>query len=236
MSLVNTVLNWWYGLGGKMPETIRWDSESGQGSQGKTVTEWQMVLGVTPDGSFGPETDRATRAWQAAHGIDPDGVVGPLTWTAAIKTLGTADKPASTSGIPAGTRRLPQSVANSPAITAFAIEVLNDRSVPMGGTVSRNVNGTQVMVRIEPHRWTHRNGVLVTNLDPPIRGATLYEITDPAQFAGEDPVVWRVSEHGADYGGEYSIQRDPGGHMTETGSESEVGCSDFRKAGYNIKH
>jgi len=84
----------------------------------------------------------------------------------------------------------------------------------------------------------------VTNLNPPIRGATLYEITDPAQFAGDpNPVVWRVSEHGTDgiytlseHGGEYSIQRDPGGHMMETGSESEVGCSDFRKSGYNIKH
>ena len=244
MSILNSVLNWWYGLGGKFPETIRWDSVSGQGSSGKTVQEWQTVLGVTADGSFGPQTDAATRAWQGAHGIDPDGIVGPLTWTAAIKSLGTADKPPSTGGIPPGTQRLPQSVANSPAITAFAIEVLNDRSVPMGGTVSRNVDGTQVMVRIEPHTWTHRNGVLVTNLNPPIRGATLYQITDPAQFAGDpDPVVWRVSEHGTDgiytlseHGGEYSIQRDPGGHMMETGSEAEVGCSDFRKSGYTIKH
>ncbi len=215
MGLMNSVLNWWYGLHGKFPETIRFDRESGQGSSGKTVAMWQQVLGVTPDGSFGPQTDQATRAWQAAHGIDPDGVVGPLTWTAAMKTLGTADKP-QTGGIPQGTRRLPQAVANKAAITAFAIEVLNDRMVPMGGTVSRNVDGTQVMVRIEAHNWTHRGGVLVTGLNPPIRGATLYEITDPSQFAG-DPVVWRVSEHGVEtLGGDFN-SRAPG-------SMSPVGC------------
>lgn len=231
MSIVNAVLNWWYSLHGKFPETIRWDRESGQGSSGKTVQMWQQVLGVTPDGSFGPQTDAATRAWQAAHGIDPDGVVGPLTWTAAMKTLGTAEKP-STGGLPPGTRRLPQSVANSPAITAFAIETLNDPSnFPMGATNRRTIDGVDVLARVEKHDWTHRNGVLVTHLNPPIRGITLYQVTDPSQFAGEDPVVWRVSEHG----GEYSIQRDPGGHMMETGSEAEVGCSDFRKAGYGVK-
>jgi hypothetical protein len=159
---------------------------------------WQTVLGVTPDGSFGPQTDAATRAWQGEHGIDPDGVVGPLTWTAAMKTLGTAEKP-STGGIPPGTRRLPQSVANKPAITAFAIEVLNDRSVPMGGTETRMIDGTNVMVRIEPHTWTHRNGKLVTGLNPPIRGATLYQVVDASQAGfGFDTGVYRVSEHGAD--------------------------------------
>lgn len=225
MSITNRLLDWWHALAGKFPETIQ------MGSQGKTVQMWQTVINVEPvDGSFGPITDTKTRAWQSEHGIDPDGVVGPLTWTAAMKTVGNAASPPSVTGIPAGTRRLPQAVANKPAITSFAIEVLNDRSVPFGGIVRRNVDGTQVMVRIEPHTWTHRNGKLVTNLNPPIRGATLYEITDPAQFAG-DPVVWRLSE----MGGEFSIQRDPGGNMASVGSEAELGCSDFRKGDYQIK-
>jgi len=243
MSLTNTIKNWWYGLGGKFPETIRWDSVSGQGSQGKTVAMWQTVIGVTPDGSFGPQTDALTRTWQSAHGIDPDGVVGPLTWTAAFKGVGKAGTPSS-GGPPAGTRPLPQSVANNAAITAFAIEVLNNRAVQMGETASRNVNGVQVMARIEGHSWTHRNGKLVTGLNPPIRGVTLYQIVDSAMFAGEGDPFFLVSQHG----GEYSVQRYPGGWMSMVGSyeddagqynpdiflddpsifDSEAGCSDVR--------
>jgi putative peptidoglycan binding protein len=234
MSLTNTLLNWWYGLGGKYPETIRWDADSGQGSQGKTVAMWQTVLGIEPDGSFGPMTNTMTRAWQGQHGIDPDGVVGPLTWAAAMKGVGHAGTP-PTGGPPPGTRPLPQAVANKAAITAFAIETLNQPSAyPMGSTNSRNIDGVQVMARIEPHTWTHRNGQLVTNLNPPIRGVTLYEIIDPAQFSGDD-VVWRVSQHGAEqgymplYGGEGStLSRSDAGNMSSVGSDAEMGCSDYR--------
>jgi hypothetical protein len=195
-------------LHGRFPETIE------LGSQGKTVEMWQLVVGIDPpDGAFGPITDARTRSWQSAHGIDPDGVVGPLTWTAAMKTVGKAGTP-RTGGAPAGTRPLPQSVANQPAITAFAIETLNNPvAYPMGSTNERTVNGVQVVARIEPHTWTHRAGKLVTNLNPPIRGVTLYQRVDDQ--VGNDPVVWRVSEHG----GEYSTKTDQGGNMMSIGDD-----------------
>jgi hypothetical protein len=227
MSLTNMVLNWWKRLGGKYPETISWSPVSGQGSQGQTVAMWQTVIGVVPDGSFGPETDRLTREWQQAHGIDPDGVVGPLTWSEAMKGVGSSATPRA-GGAPPGTRPLPQSIANQAAITAFAIETLNNRTIQMGDMSRRQINGVDVLARIEPHRWTHRNGKLVTNLDPPIRGVTLYQVIDPSQF-GSDPVVWRVSEHGCDMGGEYRTETNQGGHMAEIGSQGERGCpSDIR--------
>jgi len=55
------------------------------GSKGPDVVAWQKIIGVTPDGDFGPKTRAATIAWQKAHHLDPDGVVGPKTWAAAGK-------------------------------------------------------------------------------------------------------------------------------------------------------
>ena len=227
MSLTNLVLNWWYGLHGKFPETIRFDAISGQSvGSSKTISMWQNVIDVTPDGSFGPATDQATRAWQNDHGIDPDGVVGPLTWTAAMKGVGNAGSPKPVSGPPAGTRPLPQAVANQAAITAFAIETLHNRAIQMGDTDRRTINGVDVLARIEPHTWTHRNGVLVTGLNPPIRGVTLYEITDPSQFGWDGPNrTYTVSQHG----GEYGTQTDQGGRMASVGHEPKRGLPDKYK-------
>jgi Putative peptidoglycan binding domain len=53
------------------------------GSSGGDVVTWQEVLGMLPDGQFGPKTREETMTWQKAHGISPDGVVGPATWAAA---------------------------------------------------------------------------------------------------------------------------------------------------------
>jgi len=50
-----------------------------RGSTGTEVRQMQAVLGVTPDGVFGPLTEAALKRWQSAHGLVADGVYGPLT-------------------------------------------------------------------------------------------------------------------------------------------------------------
>jgi hypothetical protein len=227
MSLTNSVISWWLRLvgTGHFPETIEY------GDTSDTVAKWQAVINVQPqDGSFGPITDQMTKQWQQDHGIDPDGVVGPITWNAAFKGVGNASSP-STGGPPAGTKPMPQAVANQPAITAFAVETLNGPT-PMGGTNRRSINGVDVVARIEPHTWTHRNGVLVTGLNPPIRGVTLYQVTDPdAVVAGESPAFWRVSDMGAEV---HAVTKGSG-DMSSVGAD--FGISDFRgnPSQYRIK-
>ena len=40
----------------------------------------QKAVGVKPDGSFGPSTEKAVKIVQKKKGLRPDGVVGPNTW------------------------------------------------------------------------------------------------------------------------------------------------------------
>jgi len=53
-----------------------------QGSTGKAVQAIQTALGTTPDGKFGPVTDRLVRNFQTASRLTADGIVGPKTWAA----------------------------------------------------------------------------------------------------------------------------------------------------------
>lgn len=50
-----------------------------KGSKGEWVKKMQKVLGATPDGDFGPGTEKAVKEWQAKNGLTADGVVGPKT-------------------------------------------------------------------------------------------------------------------------------------------------------------
>ena len=50
------------------------------GSKGEEVKILQKYLGLTPDGNFGPNTDKKVKEWQKSKGLTPDGVVGPKTW------------------------------------------------------------------------------------------------------------------------------------------------------------
>ena len=75
---------WWndnvkptWNFGAETLETIR------KGSKGDTVKRWQRIIGVTDDGSFGPNTESKTKDWQRAKSLTADGVVGPKTWAAA---------------------------------------------------------------------------------------------------------------------------------------------------------
>lgn len=50
-----------------------------RGSTGDDVKLIQRKLGVSADGIFGPQTQRATVEWQKKHGLSADGIVGPKT-------------------------------------------------------------------------------------------------------------------------------------------------------------
>lgn len=63
------------------------------GSKGEAVRNWQSLLGIKSDGSFGPVTQSATVAYQTKWNqenpdktpLTVDGIVGPKTWETAMK-------------------------------------------------------------------------------------------------------------------------------------------------------
>jgi len=87
-------------------------------SSGADVALWQTIIGVTPDGGFGPQTEAATKAWQSAHGLNPDGVVGPKTWAAALGTTA----PAPTAAMPAVAPSAGLLASASAAVAALAAD------------------------------------------------------------------------------------------------------------------
>lgn len=50
------------------------------GSTGDNVKLLQEKLGLKPDGSFGPNTEKSVKDWQKKNGLKDDGVVGDITW------------------------------------------------------------------------------------------------------------------------------------------------------------
>lgn len=58
-----------------------------KGAKGKAVKIWQIIVGVTPDGDFGNNTDKATRVFQKAHGLTIDGIVGANSWKAGLESV-----------------------------------------------------------------------------------------------------------------------------------------------------
>ena len=51
------------------------------GSKGDDVKKLQTKLGLTADGSFGPNTEKKVKEWQQANGLTADGIVGDGTWS-----------------------------------------------------------------------------------------------------------------------------------------------------------
>ena len=64
-----------------------------KGSKGKAVKIWQIIIGATPDGVFGPITEANTRKWQSQHldangnKLVADGIVGPKTWKVGLDSV-----------------------------------------------------------------------------------------------------------------------------------------------------
>ena len=50
-----------------------------RGDRGSAVQKIQEELGITADGVFGAQTERAVKRFQRSHDLVPDGIVGPLT-------------------------------------------------------------------------------------------------------------------------------------------------------------
>ncbi len=51
------------------------------GSKGDDVKKLQTKLGLTADGSFGPNTEKKVKEWQQTNGLTADGIVGDGTWS-----------------------------------------------------------------------------------------------------------------------------------------------------------
>lgn len=50
------------------------------GDSGELVLKLQKRLGITPDGQFGPGTEKSVIEWQRRNGLNADGLVGDATW------------------------------------------------------------------------------------------------------------------------------------------------------------
>ena len=74
---------------------------------GSTVSRLQSVLGITPDGVYGPNTRRAVRNYQRNHGLAADGIAGPVTL--ASLGLSSASATRSTTAASSGTTSAPSS-------------------------------------------------------------------------------------------------------------------------------
>lgn len=55
-----------------------------RGDEGDAVAMWQVVIGATADGIFGPTTEAYTIKWQNENGLDGDGIVGAKSWAKAL--------------------------------------------------------------------------------------------------------------------------------------------------------
>ena len=66
-----------------------WHDGHGDDTTGRAaIRTWQRRMkdrgwSITPDGFYGPATERVTRQFQAEKGLIVDGIIGPATWAAA---------------------------------------------------------------------------------------------------------------------------------------------------------
>ncbi len=66
---------------GRRPGAGRTSPEAGPSRvrAGGGVATLQRALGISADGVFGPQTERALKRWQRSHGLVADGIAGPAT-------------------------------------------------------------------------------------------------------------------------------------------------------------
>ncbi|SDP28359.1 Peptidoglycan-binding (PGRP) domain of peptidoglycan hydrolases-containing protein [Pedococcus dokdonensis] len=92
-----------------------------QGATGPDVVLAQKVIGVTPDGIFGPKTAAALRTWQGSHGVKVTGQLDPATWAkmVALKLIPprSTSTPAKPTTPPPTTTKPPTTPAKPPVTT-----------------------------------------------------------------------------------------------------------------------
>lgn len=89
----------------------------------------QTIVGVTPDGLFGPNTQAAVKRFQSAHGLAADGIAGPKTWAVAVAT---ATPTAAAASLPAAAQQILSTVLQTPtpAATPAPVPVVTPVAVP----------------------------------------------------------------------------------------------------------
>lgn len=72
-------MDWGVEVGVDTPHPMPQAVTAPAGSDADRVKRIQAIVGVTPDGHYGPVTRAAVTLWQAAHMLQADGIVGPKT-------------------------------------------------------------------------------------------------------------------------------------------------------------
>lgn len=58
-----------------------------QGSTGRAVKIWQVIVGSEPDGIFGKDTVNRTKQFQQSAGLAVDGIVGKKSWAVGLGSV-----------------------------------------------------------------------------------------------------------------------------------------------------
>jgi peptidoglycan hydrolase-like protein with peptidoglycan-binding domain len=97
-----------------------------QSASGDPVVHLQQALHLTPDGTFGPQTESAIRRLQARHGLTVDGVVGPATWTALGMPQEQSTLKPPTSALPSHASSTGSSTSEDSSVVARVIAAGNE--------------------------------------------------------------------------------------------------------------
>jgi hypothetical protein len=125
-------------------------------TRGQYVRILQSALGISVDGVFGPNTQRAVKRYQRGHGLTADGIVGPATWSSlGYASIRVVLKRAHLSG--AGRSGLPVSVlrviaagnriAHKPYKFGGGHGQWNDSGYDCSGSVSYALHGAGLLGR-----------------------------------------------------------------------------------------
>jgi peptidoglycan hydrolase-like protein with peptidoglycan-binding domain len=151
-------------------------SQSGNASAvraaGSTVVALQKMLGVTPDGVYGPNTRRAVRAYQRNHGLTVDGIAGPVT----LASLGLASRTTSA---------VSRSTASGPNATLEKIAMCESSGNPTAVSPSGHYRGKYQFSRAT---WAQYGGVG----DPAAAPEAVQDRIAAALYAARGTTPWPV--------------------------------------------